>query len=184
MDWSTVVVSALLSAVVSGAVSLLAVPQTAVRQRRAERREEARESLEAILGPMVQQVALYRAGLNKGVRRESDEDRMHGDDYVLVSEILLAAQHLSSLRFWSITRRCRRVFGPFLADLARLQPATEASWGNILAPLLAGYDPDTKWGRMTAEQRFGTLHRALQCDPDSGEIKRLDRDLRWLAAGW
>jgi hypothetical protein len=117
VDWLTVTISTALSAVVGTVVSLAAVAQTTTRQRRAERRDAARQQIKELVTRPLAQVTTYRAGLNKGIQKgEEDHNRMRGDDYTLASRVLTLADELGPMRRWLVMRRCRRLFGPFIAE--------------------------------------------------------------------
>ena len=59
VDWSTLIASAGVSAVVGAVVSLVAVSQVTVRRGRAERREAARLAVAAAVKPLQLELARY-----------------------------------------------------------------------------------------------------------------------------
>ncbi|GAA4709021.1 hypothetical protein GCM10025782_01330 [Pedococcus ginsenosidimutans] len=174
-------ISAAISAVVGAGVSLLAVSQTTIRQRRAESRDDARLELRRVLQPMRAKVRKYRARMLSGMKR--DAHRIEGDDYVLASAVLAAADGLHPVRRWLVLRRARRVFGPFMVAVADLSPTQGDTLGSIAPLLMAQHDP-SKLGLADDELRLGLLHEALVCDPGSEQVRRLERELTRLASGW
>lgn len=182
VDWSTVALSTALSAVVGTLVSLAAVSQTTIRQRRAERRDEARQRLAATVAAMRANVRKYQAGRHRGMKRD-DPNTMHGDDYTLVSAVLHVAESLSPTRRYLVRRRCRRLFGAWLTETAEISPTESSSPGAFLAPLFAAAFAEGEYAD-PEKRSTGTLHRALLTDPGSPELAQLERDLRRLATGW
>jgi hypothetical protein len=178
MDWSTVLVSTSLSAVVGALVSLLAVSQTTTRQRRAERRDDGRQRLKAVVAPRQVAVKKYQSKLLSSLKRE--EQVIHGDDYSFASEVLAAAEELSSWRRWLVNRRARRVIGAFIVDTAAVSPGEGDSWGGVAVLLIRQY---TSHDLSEPARRIGLYHHALMTDPGSTELKRLEKELRRLAAG-
>ena len=96
VTWESAVVTAAISAIVGAVVSLLAVSQVTVRQRRAERRDDARIELRATVQPLRANVRRYQAGVNPGMRRDNNV-QIHADDYVLASRLLTTAGRLGAL---------------------------------------------------------------------------------------
>ncbi|MEP7739153.1 hypothetical protein ABKW28_15995 [Nocardioides sp. 31GB23] len=182
LDWSTVALSTALSALVGTLVSLAAVSQTTIRQRRAERRDEARQRLAETVAPMRAKVRKYQAGRHGSLKRD-EPHTMVGDDYTLVSAVLYVAESLSPIRRHLVRRRCRQLFGKWLTETAAISPADGSSPGAFLAPLFVAAFAEDEYAD-PEKRATGTLHRALMTDPASPELARLERDLRRLSAGW
>lgn len=181
MDWSTVILSTGVSAVVGSVVSLLAVSQTTIRQRRAERHDQARQDLRKLLAPLRTDLRKYQSRMNAGLKRE-DLTTHHGDDYALASQVLVMAEQLSNGRRWLVRRRTRRLLGSFMFNVADIAPLKGDTLGALAPLLVAQYDP-SKANVEEADDRFGELHRALMTNPGSPELAKLERELGRLAAG-
>lgn len=129
MQWSTLIASAGVSAVVGAVVSLFAVSQVAVRQARAIAREDARRSVRELADAQVRRAMRYAFAPRDGDRaiRAADDGLSHLDDHSVVAAILVAARGLSAPRRWLVRRRCRAIFGNYWTELALLYPAASAN---------------------------------------------------------
>lgn len=175
-------VSTAVSAVVGTLVSLAAVAQTTTRQRRAERRDAARQGIRHAVAPLRGQLRKYQARMLSSLKREEPEI-INGDDYALVSALLPVAEELHPVRRWLVRRRIRRLFGPLIFKTADVAPMEGSSLGAIAPLLIAEYDP-SKIGNDRHGKRFGLVQEALSTEPSSKALSRLERELRRLAAGW
>jgi hypothetical protein len=182
MDWSTVILSAAVSAVVGALVSLAAVSQTTVRQRRAERRDEALLALKKIVVPLRLDLRLYELGVRTGNKRTAE--RSHVDDHRLATAVLDSTENMGKLRSALVRRRCRRVFGEYWATLAEEMPYADDSLGSAVVPALLGAPMLLESGALKSSPVAGLMHRAYMGDPGSPEQTQLRRELRRLSAGW
>lgn len=182
MDWSTVVVSAAISAIVGALVSIAAVSQTTVRQRRAERRDEALLALKRVVTPLRSDLRLCELGIRTGNKRTSE--RSHIDDHRLATDVLDSTEKTSRLRSSLVRRRCRRVFGEYWTTLAEEMPYADDSLGSAVVPALLGAPRLLENGTLRSSPVAGLLHRAYMEDPGSREQSQLHRELRRLSAGW
>lgn len=181
MDWSTVLASAGVSAVVGAVASLLAVSQTTVRQQRAARRELARHILRQAVAPLLDELARYEY-----LRRDNAKARRSGEaadmeDHARVVAIRAAATDLLGWRRALVDRRCGLVFGEYWTNLARDYPTKAAAGPGSLGAWFAAAvsDHDRKPG---AGPRDGLMHRAYSRPPGDPLQAELRRELRRLAA--
>lgn len=178
MDWSTVFLSAGVSAVVGAVVSLLTVSQTTVKRARAERREAARVALAARVAPLIDDLARYRFRRSRP-KPLREPDLAEFDDHATVVGIRAAAADLPPWRRRLVDRRLRAVFGTTWTDLAidyPTKPDANESRGAWLAVALENSEtPDTV-------PDYGLLHRAYSARPGDPSQDELTRALRRLAA--
>lgn len=179
VDWSTVLASAGVSAVVGAVVSLLTVSQTTVRRARAERRETARLAVADTAAPLVRELTRYRFQRENGKPRR-DNANAHLDDLGKVMALRKAAANLSWWRRWLVDRRCRRVFGDYWADLARDYPSDRPAGESEFSTWLAASMSD----RHRGDPRESLIHRTYAAPPADPLAGKLARELRLLAAAW
>jgi hypothetical protein len=182
MDWSTVIASAAVSAIVGALVSITAVSQTTVRQRRAERRDDALLTLKRVATTLRSDLRLYELGIRTGNKRTAE--RSHIDDHRLATAVLDSTENMSRLRTSLVRRRCRRVFGGYWATLAEEMPYADDSLGSAVVPALLGAPRLQASGTLKSSPIDSLLHRAYMEDPGSREQAQLRRELRRLSAGW
>lgn len=180
MDWSTVLLSAGVSAIVGAVVSIVAVSQVTVRRAQAESRYQAAQQIKALVAPEIARVVKYQAGMDEGQRREGG--RYHSADFVMASQVLAIAESLGWLRRRFVRRRCRLVYGAFTTRLAEVSPTDGASLGSVMAPLMSatygGGDPSGSADNLLD----GRAYEAMTEDHEAPEVKRFLRDLRRLAS--
>lgn len=181
VDWSTLLASAGVSAVVGAVVSLLTVSQATVRRARAERREAARRAVSAAVSPVLDEVARYEYLRPPEPKRTLEQSHM--DDHARLVIVRRAAADLPAWRRWLIDRRCRRVFGHYWTDLARDYPSALDSDSGSLTSWLAASTRDYRAsaGRGPVD---GLLHRAYCERAGHPLVHKLRRELRRLAAAW
>ena len=179
MDWSTVIASAGVSAVVGTSASYLAVSGITVRQAKAGRRYAASEAISEVVAPILANVVKYQAGMNR-IQRE--EGVYHGGDFVTASAILTASKQLGTVRHWLVVRRCRRLFGAFTTKLADVSPTQGDSLGAFLAPVLAAEYGDGALKEESQNRLSGLMYEALTKECHAREVTTLIRELRRLAA--
>lgn len=168
--------SAGVSAVVGAVVSLLAVSQTTVRQRRAERREAARLNLRQTVGALLDELARYQYQAGRPAPKRDDQ-HAHPEDHAAVVAIRAAAEDLPAWRRALIDRRSRRVFGAYWTDLARDYPSQlDGGSGSFTAQLAAHFH-----GR-GGDPLDSLIHRAYAHPPGHPTQTDLRRELRRLAA--
>ncbi len=181
VDWVTVLVSGSTSAAVGVIVSLLAVPQTVVRQRRAERRDDARRLLEQAVDGLIVEHARYLYLRPPEPRRTNE--RSHMDDHGHVVRIRRAAADLSPLRRYLIDRRCRRVFGDYWTELARDLPAADTA--DVISASVGAWFAAERRGAPPADGRGpldGLMQRAYSRPAGDPLVRKLGRELRRLRA--
>lgn len=182
MDWSTLLVSAAVSALVGALVSIAAVSQTTVRQRRAERRDEALLALKRVVMPLRMDLRLFELRVRTGNKRTAE--RSHVDDHRLATAVLDTTEDMGRLRSLLVRRRCRRVFGEYWTTLAEEMPYADDTLGSAVVPALFGAPRLVESGALKSSPMDGLFHRAFMEDPGNREHAQLRRELRRLSAGW
>lgn len=179
VDWSTLLASAGVSAVVGAVVSLLAVSQTTVRRAKAERADASRLAVRECVAPLLAELARYQyVGLERAKR---EAETSHMDDHAHVVAIRSAAADLPGWRRWLVDRRCRRVFGDYWTDLARDYPSVGRETGGTLTAWFAASVAESK-RPPGARPVDGLMHRAYSQQSGHTLVDRLRRELRRLAA--
>ena len=181
VTWESAVVTAAISAIVGAVVSLLAVSQVTVRQRRAERRDQARVELHEAVQPLRADVRKYQARIKSGMKRDQNAV-IQGEDYAYATQWLTIAARLHPVRQWLVRRRTRRLVGKLIWQVADISPMRDEGLGSI-APLLFAQVTPEQFGLQEGDSPFGLLHEALTTDPGSPQLRRLERSLARLAAG-
>jgi hypothetical protein len=182
MDWSTLIVSAAVSAVVGALVSIAAVSQTTVRQRRADRRDQALVALKKIVVPLRMDLRLFELRVRTGMKRTAE--RSHIDDHRLATAVLDTTEDMGRLRRLLVRRRCRRIFGEYWASLAEEMPYADHSLDSAMVPALLGAPRLLESGALKSTPMDGLFHRAYMRDPGGREQAQLRKELRRLSAGW
>lgn len=178
MDWPTLLAAAALS----GVVSWLTARHVAIRQTRATTHEDARRELRALVAPTRRKVAQYRADMIGGRKR----NQAHTEDAALAGRLLAVADRMPWWRRRLVRRRVRRLVGPAWFDLAQLHEAgtEEAAFEAWLVLDVAGVRARRRGENVERTDDLGLMHRAL-CGPrSSGDLDRLEGELRRLASGW
>jgi len=114
--------------------------------------------------------------------KRDDPTQMHGSDYQVAGHVLDAAAGLHPVRRWLVTRRARRLFGPFVVRVAEVSPMEGDSLGAVTPLLIAQLNP-SKLQMAEKDMRLGLLHEALMGGPGSPALDKLERQLRRLSAG-
>ena len=117
----TVLASAAISVFVSSVMSLLLVPVVAVRQARAQQREQARQRLAGVARRLMLDLDRYEERLIGGRKPETGV----GDDSETAAAVLRAAAGLGRFRSWLVLRRCRSIFGQHWLSHAVLYPGED-----------------------------------------------------------
>lgn len=181
MDWSTVAMSAGVSAVVGTFFSLLAASTVTVRQQRAIVREQALKEIRLTVERELGHLGRYRFTSSRASAERSDNS-IPSNDMQLVIEVRRAARSLSRPRRWAIDRRLTKIYGGWLVGLVRDYPSGIESPGSAVMPLwLAGsfHRPPTE--DSTAPWR-SLMHTTYSKPPNGGTGKTLQSQLRKLAA--
>lgn len=174
MDWTTLLVSGLSSAVVSAIVALVVAPRMKVLQMRAEAREVAAQEVAAIAREHQLEILRHKDSGNEGVR---EPDRFVSDDVVQAHRLTEAARGLGCIRRWFVHRRLVRLFGPFTVERARLMKGLSGDevFAALIGPLM------TKDGTVDLmRDGTGSIHAALMARGGSPQIEECLKDLRRL----
>lgn len=181
MDWSTLVASGGVSAVVGVVVSLVAVSQMTKKQARAERADAARQEVAAKAGLLLAELARYEFVRSDEPKRS--RARAHLDDRIKASEIILAAAPLPWWRRSLVERRVRRVFGDYWTSLAIDYPSTDASDTGSFAAFLASSIREAN-GDQRPGQFDGLMQRAYSTRAGDPLLRVLRRELRRLRSAY
>lgn len=182
MDWSTVFLSAGVSALVGTLVSLSAVHQTTVRKARAERADAARLAVRDLVAPILGELRRYEYVSPAEPARTPN--RIHSEDHVRVSSILQTASNLPPWRRRLVERRCRRVFGEYWTDLAIEYPGGGANDANPMTAWIVRSAKDQDGFATTTERGplKALMQRAYSERAGHPLLADLRRELRRLAA--
>lgn len=182
VDWVTVVVRAAISAVVGAVVSLIAVHGQTVRRMRAETSETARRTIREALAPTRLEVRRYRLDRSREAGPKRKADTAHGDDLVLTTTVVNAAEGFGAIRRHLFGLRSRRVFGREFYRIASMHHPDDAasSTSLMMVAMIRGIDQTGNPIIFTD----GLLHRALASSPTSPLVRKLDRHITRLARGW
>jgi hypothetical protein len=195
IDWSNVVTSGSVSAVVGGVVALVTARQVAGRQHRGHAAVDARCRLREVVRPELTMVRQYKAGeatsRARGAARSSSVAKRwpldyHVHDFAFCGRVLAAAEDLPRWRAYLIKRRLRTLFGErtFNACDANGADAGQESFARSRLHWQYGEqrneaDPDT-----LARKDCGTYDKALRCASDTREVASLARSMHRLSRGW
>lgn len=179
VTWITVLVSAAISALTGTVVSLLAVSQVTVRQRRATQRAEARDELRSLVSPLLADLRKYQLNLKSSLEREAERAIL--DDHRIVTEILAAAAPLSWWRRKLVRRRCNHIFGAYWTQLAEDLPFNVGSdsLGAVFVPFLQAARLEAD-GKLSGSPVNSAIHKAYMENPGHARQERLARELRYL----
>lgn len=171
MDWSTVAISAIISAIVSTGFGLVTVSRSTVLQMRAQKREDARREVVAVARELQRELLRHQDSENpNGVRREA---ALEMDDFSRALRVVGPAQQLGLLRRWRVLLLAHRIFGAWVVGRARLMKDDSSD-----AAVVAWLGGELKHGG--TPKRAGSWHLALAAPSASNEVKRGLRDLRLL----
>jgi hypothetical protein len=179
VDLPTVLASGGLSAL----VAVITATRVASRTERGRHIYAARQELRAVVDDSYRLARQTELGHRKPTR---EPDRgVDGGDYVLAGRVLAVAAQLPWWQRRLIHRRCRRLFGRGIADLAEVQPADTSSFGGMVAPLLTWQYRQSKGGKEPLKRSdVHGLMDALATDAPATQLRKLRRSLARLRAGW
>jgi hypothetical protein len=148
LDPETVLVSAAISAVVSGAVSLSTASVVAGRQERGRRRHAARREVMAAVEEVRQGAAEGVLGIELRPQRAAQAMQ---DEYIWATKVVAAADELGWVRRRQVRRRTRQLVGPFVFDLVKRYPTTERSSASARLSAAASNDVPKRQVRRSDE---------------------------------
>jgi hypothetical protein len=185
VDWSTIVVSAVISAALGVLVAFVTASLITVRQARARRREDARQELAQIAAEMRLTLSQYRALQDRARPHDDERARLpkqpNTADQLAAGRVLQAASGLGWFRRWLVKRRCRRIFGRFWTDRAELFLAADSEV-SVGPAVFAGLNHHPFRSGNAAAAVSQRLHRAYAAPPRDPLQAELDRELRRLGA--
>jgi hypothetical protein len=173
LDPATLIVSA----AISGAVSLSTASVVAGRQERGRRRHAARHEVRSAVDEARQEAAEGVLGIKWTPQRSQDA---MAAEYMWATKVLAAADELGRVRRYWVRRRTRQVVSPFVFDLAKHYPTTDQL--SAIARLAAAASNDVFKGKYDGRMK-GLLRQAFD---ESGEndqraMAKLHRQLTRMA---
>lgn len=171
MEWSTVLISGLVSAVISGFVGLVFVSRTTVAQIRAREREEARKQIVVIAKDLQRRLLTHRDSDNPHGRRHGAKIEM--DDLSTAWPVGQAILQLGLFRRWWTMRLAQRIFGVWIMSRVPLMKddSGESAFSAWVRDAMRHGD---------APVITGSWHKALSAPSKSPEVTKALRDLRLL----
>lgn len=182
IDWLSVTVSAVVSAVLSGAVSLVFARHVVQQQETGRSAAEAGRQIGALVGSELTKVRQYQGRAYGSLRREATEQVLQVGDVELCGKLLALSADLSRWRRPLVRRRLRRLFGVETVRLCAIHGGDSTTSRGAIAMILqrqamASLHPEHR----LAMPDVGQFDQALRCAPDSKEVSKLVRSLERLA---
>jgi hypothetical protein len=133
IDWSSVVVSAGVSALLSGVISVAAARHVVERQEAGRSAAQARRQIGTIVGPELTKVRQYQSRALASLGRDAAERVLVADDVLLCGRVLVSSANLGLARRRLVRRRLRKLFGAGMVDLCAAHGQEAATPGGSKA---------------------------------------------------
>jgi hypothetical protein len=158
IEWSSVITSGTVSAVVSGIVSVMTARRVAGHQEAGRLATQARHRMRELVGPELTKVRQYQSRSPASFGRGDEEDASHQSDILLCAQLLVASADLTWWRRTLVRRRLRKLFGANTVELCEVhgQDAVSGSTGWCCSGKLWGWSiPSTDSGNQIGANSTG-----------------------------
>jgi hypothetical protein len=189
IDWSAVVTSGLVSAIVSGVISVLLSRYVAGRQEEGKLAAAARKQIREVVDPILTEARFYKSSrvdqTPPSSRSKADEEKSDRFDVESCAKVLMASRDLPLFQRNLVKRRLRKLYGPktvTLCDVESVYAVNPDETDLAIARWQLHHSKDWTGNAERLPDR-GLLERARGSAPTSREISRLLRSLERLRRG-
>jgi hypothetical protein len=182
INWSTVITAGLVSAVVSGVISVLTSRYVAGRQEQGKSAVAARKQMRDLIEPVLTQVRWYKTSGGDEPPRDPHSKETDEFDVELCAKMLIASRDLPPLRRKLVKRRLEKLYGPRTVSLCELESDhavnPDETWLAIARYRI--HHSSESLAAQTLPDR-GQLGHGRECTPNSRKIPKLIRSLERLS---